>query len=81
MLETLIPALVPVIEWLAQIFSNVLGNAIESVKNLLKPLTGAFEGVVKFIKVFSVATGKRLGTVLFKFLKMYSISYQRLSKT
>ena len=54
MLETLIPALVPIIEWLAQIFSNVLGNAIESVKNLLKPLTGAFEGVVKFIKgVFS----------------------------
>lgn len=54
MLETLIPALVLVIEWLAHIFSEVLGNAIKGVKKILEPLSGIFNGIVDFVKgVFS----------------------------
>ena len=42
------------IEWLAQIFSEVLGGAIKGVKKTLEPISGIFNGIVDFVKgVFS----------------------------
>lgn len=49
LLSTLIPALVPIIEWLADVFSNVLGVAIDCVSGILDNVTGVFSGLVDFI--------------------------------
>lgn len=54
LLNAILPALTPVVEILADVFSNVLGLAIKGISGAIESLTGIFNGLIDFIDgVFS----------------------------
>lgn len=54
LLDAIIPCIIPIIKELADVFKNVLGSTLSGVSEIIKNMTGFFQGLIDFIQgVFS----------------------------
>lgn len=54
LLDAIIPFIIPIIKELADVFKNVLGSTLSGVSEIIKNVTGFFQGLIDFIQgVFS----------------------------
>lgn len=54
LLDAIIPCIIPIIKELADVFKNVLGSTLNGVSEIIKNMTGFFQGLIDFIQgVFS----------------------------
>lgn len=54
LLDAIIPCVIPIIKELADVFKNVLGSTLSGVSEIIKNMTGFFQGLIDFIQgVFS----------------------------
>lgn len=54
LLDAIIPCIIPIIKELADVFKNVLGSTLSGVSEIIKNVTGFFQGLIDFIQgVFS----------------------------
>lgn len=54
LLDAIIPCIIPIVKELADVFKNVLGSTLSGVSEIIKNVTGFFQGLIDFIQgVFS----------------------------
>jgi phage-related protein len=54
LLDAIIPYIIPIVKELADVFKNVLGSTLSGVSEIIKNMTGFFQGLIDFIQgVFS----------------------------
>lgn len=54
LLDAIIPCIIPIVKELADVFKNVLGSTLNGVSEIIKNVTGFFQGLIDFIQgVFS----------------------------
>lgn len=54
LLDAIIPYIIPIVKELADVFKNILGSTLSGVSEIIKNMTGFFQGLIDFIQgVFS----------------------------